>query len=52
MRETEAADFFTVTIERAYKDKSGTWQYTQSLRRQDLLPMGRFLEKAYGKADD
>lgn len=42
-------DFHTVTIQRAYKDKDGKWQYSQSLRRQDLLPMARLLEKAYDK---
>lgn len=42
-------DFFALTIQRAYKNKSGTWQNTQSLRRQDLLPMARLLERAYDK---
>ena len=42
-------DFHTVTIQRVYKDKEGNWQYSQSLRRQDLLPMARLLEKAYDK---
>ena len=42
-------DFFSVTTQRAYKDKSGAWQHTQSLRRQDLLPMARLLEQAYDK---
>ncbi len=41
--------FFTVTIQRASTDKNGTWQNTQSLRRQDLLPMARLLEQAYDK---
>jgi hypothetical protein len=42
-------DFFTVTIERSYKDKDGNWQHTGSLRRQDLLPMARLLGQAYDK---
>jgi hypothetical protein len=42
-------DFFTLTIQRAYKDKDAKWQRTHSLRRQDLLPMARLLGKAYDK---
>jgi hypothetical protein len=42
-------DFFSVTAHRAYKDKAGKWQHTQSLRRQDLLPMARLIEQAYDK---
>ena len=42
-------DFFSLAAQRAYKDKAGKWQHTQSLRRQDLLPMARLLEQAYDK---
>ena len=42
-------EFFTVTLQRSFKDKEGAWQHSQSLRRQDLLPATRLLEQAYDK---
>jgi hypothetical protein len=42
-------DFYSYTFQRGYKNKEDEWENTQSLRRQDLLPLAQLLEKAYQK---
>ena len=42
-----ARTFHTITHERRYKNKDDEWKYTAQLRRRDLLPMTRLLQKAY-----
>ena len=39
--------FHTITHERRYKNKDDEWKYTAQLRKRDLLPMTRLLQKAY-----
>lgn len=39
--------FFTITLERSYKDKNGEWQKTNSLRINDLPKAAMVLNKAY-----
>ena len=41
------AEWYSVTLERAYKDRRDAWQYTASLRVRDLLPAAMALQQAY-----
>ena len=41
--------YYTVSLERSYKDKEGNWQTTQSLRVNDLPKAGVVIGKAYEK---
>ena len=43
----EKAEFYTVTLERSYKDKDDKWQKTNSLRINDLPKADLILSKAY-----
>jgi hypothetical protein len=43
----EPIEYQTVSIERAYKDKKGEWQHTNSLRVNDLPKAGIALQRAY-----
>ena len=43
----EPATFFTVTLDRAYKDPSGDWQHATSYRINDLPRAQLVLNKAY-----
>ncbi len=43
----EAFEYQTVSIERGYKDKTGAWQSTNSLRVNDLPRASIALQKAY-----
>ncbi len=43
----EKAEYYTVTIERSYKDKEDKWQTTNSLRVNDLPKADLVLNKAY-----
>lgn len=43
----EIASFNTISLERSYKDKSGNWQNTSSLRVSDLPRASIVLQKAY-----
>jgi hypothetical protein len=45
-KEKEAV-FYTVTLQRRYKDKEGNWQTTYSLRTGDLPKATLVLNKAY-----
>ena len=40
-------EYQTISLERSYKDKSGDWQHTGSLRVNDLPRAGIALQKAY-----
>jgi len=48
----EGSVFFTVSLQRSYKDKEGNWQSTASLRKSDLLVASHLLEKAYDFIDE
>ncbi|HLD33544.1 MAG TPA: hypothetical protein VJB66_02375 [Candidatus Nanoarchaeia archaeon] len=43
----EQIEYQTISMERSYKDKSGEWKYTNSLRVNDLPKAGIALQKAY-----
>ena len=43
----EQNEYFTVSFERTYKDKSGAWKKTNSLRQMDLPRAVLVLNKAY-----
>ena len=43
----EIATFYTVSLDRSYKDESGEWQHTASYRINDLPRAKLVLEKAY-----
>jgi hypothetical protein len=43
----EPTEYFTVSFERTYKDKSGAWKKTNSLRQMDLPRAVLVLNKAY-----
>src|SRR3989338_3340520 len=43
----EESEYKTISIERNYKDKTGKWQSTNSLRINDLPIAGVVLQKAY-----
>lgn len=47
VKDGEIQDYSTVTFERAYKDKDGNWQSTNSLRVNDLPKAAVVLQKAY-----
>jgi len=40
-------EYQTISVERSYKDKSGEWKYTNSLRINDLPKANLMLQKAY-----
>ena len=42
------SEWYSVTLQRAYKDRSEAWRYTTaSLRMRDLLPAAMALQQAY-----
>lgn len=43
----EEVEYQTVSIERCYKDKTGAWQNTNSLRVNDLPKASMALQRAY-----
>ena len=43
----EPAEYRTISIQRAYKDKAGKWQHTSSFRVNDLPKAALVLTKAY-----
>lgn len=43
----EISEYRTISIERCYTDKNGTWQSTNSFRVNDLPKAGVVLNKAY-----
>ncbi len=43
----EAFSFHTVSLDRRYKDKAGTWKSANSLRLQDLPKAALVLQEAY-----
>jgi len=43
----EDVEFRTITLQRAYKDKSDQWQHTNSMRVNDLPKAALVLNKAY-----
>ena len=43
----KTVSFYTITLERSYKDKSDQWKKTTSLRTQDLPKANLVLVKAY-----
>jgi hypothetical protein len=59
-KDGEKGAYYSVTIDRSYKDKSDKWQTTNSLRINDLPRAGLVLDKAfeyltlkeYGHTDD
>ena len=46
-REGEGVIFRTVSLQRGYKDREGTWKNTASLRANDLPRVTVVLQKAY-----
>lgn len=40
-------DWFSVTFQRAYKDKDDEWAYSESLNMDDVLVMALLLERTY-----
>jgi hypothetical protein len=49
---TPDREFFTFSVQRSFRNKQGEWQNTQSIRKQDLLPMARLLERAFDEASE
>ncbi len=43
----EETEFFTISFDRVFKDKSGDWKHTNSLRQSDLPKAILVLSKAY-----
>lgn len=43
----EQTSFYTVTLDRAYKDNAGEWQHANSYRTSDLPRAQLVLQKAY-----
>lgn len=43
----ESVEYKTISLDRVYKDASGAWQHTTSLRLNDLPRAGVALQKAY-----
>ena len=46
-RNGETTSYFTISLDRTYKDKDGAWQHTSSLRLHDLPRAQLVLQKAY-----
>jgi hypothetical protein len=47
--ETQKGTFYSVTLERSYKDDDGKWQYTNSLGQGDLLLAAKVLDLAHSR---
>ena len=47
VRDGQAVEFRTISLNRGYKDKNGEWQNTGSLRLNDLPRAAVVLQKAY-----
>lgn len=48
----EGNTYYTVTLERSFKDGDDEWQNTNSLNRSDLLAAARLLQKAYDQIEE
>jgi len=44
----KSIDMFNVSLRRSYRDSSGEWKHTHTLRTGDLLPAAFALQKAFG----
>ena len=47
VKDGQQATFYTISLERRYKDKDGNWKSTSSLRVNDLPRANLILQKAY-----
>jgi hypothetical protein len=47
--ETQKGTFYSVTLERSYKDDDGKWQYTNSLGQGDLLLAAKVLDLVHSR---
>ena len=47
VKDGQVSEYATVTFERAYKDKEGNWQTTNSLRLNDLPRAAVVIQEAY-----
>ena len=46
-KEGQVSTYYTVSIERSFKDKAGEWKHTASLRQDDLPKVTLLLQEAY-----
>jgi len=46
-KDGETAEFYTITVDRNYKDKEDNWKSTHSLRINDLPKASLVISKAY-----
>ena len=49
--ESDKGTFYSLTLERSYKDADGNWKNSASLSRRDWLAGARLLERAHDWAD-
>lgn len=47
VQDGQVTEFHSVTLQRSFKDKSGKWQTTQSLRLNDLPKVALVIQEAY-----
>jgi hypothetical protein len=46
-KDGQPSPYFTVSIERSFKDKAGAWKHTPTLRQDDLPKVTLLLQEAY-----
>ncbi len=49
---TDGRSYYSVTMEKRYRDADGNWQSTSSFHRDDLLVIGKVTDKAYDRIND
>ena len=48
----DGRSYYSVTMEKRYRDASGNWQSTNSFHRDDMLVIGKVSDKVYDRIND
>tara|TARA_E500000318_G_scaffold14854_4_gene14818 strand:- start:26677 stop:26970 length:294 start_codon:yes stop_codon:yes gene_type:complete len=48
----DGRSYYSVTMEKRYRDANGDWQSTSSFHRDDMLVIGRVTDKVYDRISD
>jgi len=49
---TDGRSYYSVTMEKRYRDAKGNWHSTSAFQRDDLLVIGKVTDKAYDRIND
>lgn len=49
---TDGCSYYSVTMEKRYRDANGNWHSTSSFHRDDMLVIGRVTDKVYDRISD